>query len=84
MSSSGGGSVGRAVTSDTRGQRFESSHRQNIKWNIVTDNCIEKMKIQKNGRQWPIKTLKQLLKFLNGKAEADSRRGAIHFLTSFY
>ena len=53
--------------------------RQNIIWNIVTDNCIEKMKIQKNGRQWPIKTLKQLLKFLNGKAEADSRRGGDTF-----
>ena len=27
---SGCGSVGRAVTSDTRGPRFESSHRQNL------------------------------------------------------
>ena len=36
---SGCGSVGRAVDFDTRGPRFDSSHRQN--------NCIEKTKINK-------------------------------------
>ena len=42
---SGCGSVGRAVASDTRGPRFESSLRQKFKLNIV--NCIKKTKIKK-------------------------------------
>ena len=37
-----GGSVGRAVASDSRGPRFESCHRQNF-----TVNSIEKTKIKK-------------------------------------
>ena len=41
---SGCSSVGRAVASDTRGPRFESSHRQNF---ISNTNCIEKTKIKK-------------------------------------
>ena len=41
---SGGGSVGKAVTSDTRGPWFESRHRQRFYW--ITFNCIEK-KIKK-------------------------------------
>ena len=47
---SGGGSVGRAVTSDTRGPRFESSHWQTFISNIcllLTVNCNEKTKIKK-------------------------------------
>ena len=53
---SGCGSVGRAVTFNTRGLRFESSHRQNLYWTFVclfTINCIEKTKINKRGREWP-------------------------------
>ena len=37
--SSGCGSVGRAVASETRGPRFESSHRQDFIMNIFTVNC---------------------------------------------
>ena len=46
---SGCGSVGRAVASDDRGRRFESSHWQNFKSGIYlfTVNCIEKTKINK-------------------------------------
>ena len=50
-SGSGCGSVGRAVTFDTRGPRFDSSHRQNciehLFVNLSIINCIEKMKINK-------------------------------------
>ena len=41
---SGCGSVGKAVASDTRDPRFESSHWQNL---YVLPNCIEKRKITK-------------------------------------
>ena len=44
------GSVGRVVASNTRGPRFESSHRQNlfIYWTFVfCQLCIEKTKIKK-------------------------------------
>ena len=40
------GSVGRAVASDTRGPRFESSHQQNLHY-LYTVNSIEKTKISK-------------------------------------
>ena len=40
---SGCGSAGRAVASNSRGPRFESSFRQTF-----TVNCIEKTKIKKN------------------------------------
>ena len=43
---SGCGAVGRAVASDTRGPRFESSHRRNF-IHVFTINCIEKTKIKK-------------------------------------
>ena len=45
---SGCGSVGRVVASDTRGLRFESSHRQNF-IHVFTINCVEKTKIKKKG-----------------------------------
>ena len=46
---SGCGSVGRAVASDTRGPRFESSHWQkNYVGHLFTINCVGKTKI-KNG-----------------------------------
>ena len=41
---SGCGLVGRAVASDSRGQQFESSHRQYL----LCQNCIEKTKIKQN------------------------------------
>ena len=44
---SGCGSVGRAVTFDTRGPRFDSSHRQNFIEHLFIINCIEKTKINK-------------------------------------
>ena len=51
---SGGGSVGRAVASDIRGPRFESSHRQKFiyfYWTFVYYQlCIGKTKIKK---KWP-------------------------------
>ena len=47
----GCGSVGRAVISDTRGPRFESSHRQifiNIEQLLYTINCVlKRRKIKK-------------------------------------
>ena len=39
---SGCGSVGRAVASNTRGPRFESSHRQKIIEHLSTVNCVLK------------------------------------------
>ena len=39
---SGGGSIGRAVASDTRDPRFESQHRQTL-----STNCTLKLKRQK-------------------------------------
>ena len=50
---SGGDSVGRAVTFDSRGPQFESSHRKKLYW-ISTVNCIEKTKVMKKGREWLI------------------------------
>ena len=42
-------SVGRAVASDTRGPRFESSHRQNFIEHLFTVHCIEETKINEAG-----------------------------------
>ena len=39
--------VGRAVDFDTRGPRFDSSHRQNFIEHLFIINCIEKTKINK-------------------------------------
>ena len=47
---SGCGSVGRAVASDTKDSRFESSHRQIL----FANNCVENMKIKKKRPEWPI------------------------------
>ena len=47
LQGSGCGSVGRAVAFDTRGPRFDSSHRQNFIEHLFIINCIEKMKINK-------------------------------------
>ena len=51
---SGCGSVGRVVTSYTRGPRFESSHRQKFIEHLFTVNYIEKTYKRKRGREWPI------------------------------
>ena len=47
LEGSGCGSVGRAVAFDTRGPRFDSSHRQNFIEHLFNINCVEKMKINK-------------------------------------
>ena len=47
-----GGSVGRAVASNTRDLRFESQHRQNFIYQLYI--IIEKTKIKKRGWEWPI------------------------------
>ena len=44
---SGCGSVGRAVTYDTRGPRFESSHWQKLHIFVYCQLCIERTKIKK-------------------------------------
>ena len=44
---SGCGSVARAVASDTRDARFESSRRQTFIEHLFTVNFVEKMKIKK-------------------------------------
>ena len=44
---SGCGSVGRVVAINTRGPRFDSSHRQNFIEHLFIINCIEKTKINK-------------------------------------
>ena len=44
---SGCGSVARAVASDTRDARFESSRRQTFIEYLFTVNCLEKTKIKK-------------------------------------
>ena len=43
---SGGGSVGRAVASDTRGPRFESSHWQTFikRWFIFLSSVLKRQK----------------------------------------
>ena len=41
------GSVGKAVASDTRGPRFESSHRRSFYWTLLIVKCGEKTKINK-------------------------------------
>ena len=43
----GCGSFGLAVASDTRGPRFESSHRQKNYEQLITANCIEKKELNK-------------------------------------
>ena len=44
---SGCGSVGKAVASNTRGLRYESSHQQKLYWTLFTVSCQEKTKIKK-------------------------------------
>ena len=44
---SGCGSVGRVVAFNSRGPRFDSSHRQNFIQHLFIINCMEKTKINK-------------------------------------
>ena len=44
---SGCGSVGRAVTSDTRDPQLESSHRKAFIKHLFSVNCVVKTKIKK-------------------------------------
>ena len=44
---SGWGSVGRAVASNARGPRLESSNKKKLYWTLFTVNCIGKTKIKK-------------------------------------
>ena len=54
---SGSGSVGRALTSDTRGPQFESGHWPNFWWTFIA-NCIEQTKIKKEAVNGPFKNTK--------------------------
>ena len=61
---SGCGSVGRAVTSDSRGPRFESSLWQNLWWTFTYSQMYWKDdNIEKRGREWPIFKLEFLSKY---------------------
>ena len=51
---SGCGSVGRAVTSNTRGCRLESNHRQNLLGTYLLSTVLKR---RKRGRDWRIKNL---------------------------
>ena len=63
---SGCGSVGRAVTSKSRGPRFESSHWQKFIEHLPTVKCIEKTKIkEKEARNGPF--LKESSTNIKGK-----------------
>ena len=64
---SGCGSVGRAVVFDTRGLRFDSSHRQNFIEHLFIINCIEKTKINKK-RPGMAHFKKQQLRFVDHHA----------------
>ena len=66
---SGCGSVGRAVASNTRGQRFEPRHRQIFTDHLITVNCIEKTK-RKRGQEWPI-LKKRGITFWDGVIKRD-------------
>ena len=53
---SGCGSVGRAVSSGTRGPLFKSIHWQNLYWTLFTVNFKEKKKTkEKEARNGPLK-----------------------------
>ena len=66
------GSDGRAVASDSRGPRFESSHWQKFKLNIFTGNCIEKTKIKKKrpGLDHFFKKRREAIKKINNSMKA--------------
>ena len=62
---SGCGSVGRAVASDTRGPRFESSHQQNKFYieHLLTVNCVLKRRNkEKEAGNGPFKKSLKIIK----------------------
>ena len=61
---SGCGSIGRVVAFDTRGLRFDSSHRQNFIEQSSIINCIEKTKLNKKRPGMAHFFLKKMLKLL--------------------
>ena len=62
------GSVGWAVTSDSRGPWFESSHHQNLFW-LLTVNCIKKTKIkEKEAGNCPFKNNAEFNSWLSAKS----------------
>ena len=66
------GSVGRAVTSDIRGLRFESSHRQKIIYieHLFTVNCVLKRRNkEKEAGNGPF--FKKKMKFVYNEAEIN-------------
>ena len=62
MCCSGGGSVGRAVASDTRDLRFESQHRQSFIYQLSL-NRKDKNK-RKRALEWSIKKIITICDFL--------------------
>ena len=55
---SGCGAVGRAVASNSRGPRFESSHRQKFIEHLLS--TVFKRRKEKRGREWPMSFLKKI------------------------
>ena len=54
-STSGCGSVGRAVAYATRGLRFKSSHQQNLYWTFwLLSTVLKRLKWRKRGHKYPI------------------------------
>ena len=52
---SGCGSVGRAVTSNSRGLRFESCHQQKFKFNILPSTVLKRQNKEKEAGKGPFK-----------------------------
>ena len=67
--SSGCGSVGRAVASDTRGLQFKSSHRQTLYYL----NTFKRQQLRKRGQEWPFYFKKTTIYFLREIATQKSR-----------
>ena len=51
---SGCGAIGSVVDSDTRGPRFETSHRQNFSEHLSIVIIRKDENKRKRGREWPI------------------------------
>ena len=88
---SGCGSVGRAVASDTRGPRFESSHRQ--KFNYLLNICLlstvywKDENKEKRGREWPILKKKKspsCYPFSPGKGELEEPQISILIFVKYW
>ena len=64
---SGCGSVGKAVVSDTRGPRFESSHRRTFYWTLLIQLCRKDENKEKEAGNAPFFSKKNifLLQIIN-------------------